>query len=102
MRNKVAFAKKQKDVEKSAKELVKLAKEAKPITDAVKKAKDVAEPQKKWDDIHGRVDQVVRETSAKWPARPVPPIEDAKGAFGVVKKVCADCHKISASKRRSF
>ena len=50
LRTKVAFAKAQKDVEKSAKELVKLAKEAKPIKDAVKKAKDVADPGKKWDD----------------------------------------------------
>ena len=50
MRNKVNFAKSRKDVEKSAKELVKLGKEAKPIKDAVKKAKDLADPQKKWDD----------------------------------------------------
>ena len=48
-RNKVNFAKSRKDVEKSAKELVKLGKEAKPIKDAVKKAK-VADPQKKWDE----------------------------------------------------
>ena len=48
----MSFVKGRKDVEKRAKELVKLGKEAKVITDAVKKAK-VADPQKKWDEYMG-------------------------------------------------
>jgi cytochrome c556 len=91
-RNKVAFAKQQKDVESSAKDLIKLAKEAKPITDAVKKAKDVAEPQKKWDafiDELIKTSEDLRDVAAKSNAT----FQDAKDKFGAVKKVCTDCHK---------
>ena len=49
VRNKTNFLKSRKDVEKSAKELAKLAKIAKPMKDAVGKSK-VADPQKKWDE----------------------------------------------------
>ena len=84
------FAKSRKDVEKSAKELVKLAKEAKPIKDAVKKAK-VADPQKKWDEY---MDELIKsseklgDVSAKTNAA----YEDAKSAFANVNKACTDCH----------
>jgi cytochrome c556 len=89
-RSQVYFAKSRKDVEKSAKEIVKFAKEAKPIKDAVAKAK-IAEPQKKWDEY---MDELIKssaklgEISAKLAAV----YDDAKKAFTVVKKACADCH----------
>jgi cytochrome c556 len=92
-RTKVAFAKAQKDVEKSAKEIVKLAKEAKKETSAVQKAKDVAEPQKKWDEYIAELiktcehlGDVAGKSNATY--------QDAKDAFGAVKKACADCHTV--------
>jgi len=92
VRSKIAFLKAQKDVEKSAKDLVKLAKQAKPITDAVKKAKDVANPQKKWD---GYIDELAKtsEHLAKVAGKTGATYQSAKDAFGAVKKVCTDCHK---------
>jgi cytochrome c556 len=91
-RTKVAFAKGQKDVEKSAKEIVKLAKEAKLIKDAVKKAKDVANPQKRWDEM---IDELIKtnEHLADVVSKPNANYQQAKDAFGAVKKVCTDCHK---------
>jgi cytochrome c556 len=82
-------------VEKSARELVKLAKEAKPITDAVKKAKEkkeVANPQKKWDEY---LDELIKtsEHLGKVAGKTNATFQDAKDAFGAVKKVCTDCHK---------
>jgi cytochrome c556 len=91
-RNKVNFAKSQKDVEKSAKELVKLAKEAKPIKDAVNKAKGLPDAQKKWDlyiDDLIKTSEKLGEVTANTSAT----LNDAKGAFNDVKKACADCHK---------
>jgi cytochrome c556 len=90
-RTKVAFAKAQKDVEKSAKDLVKLAKEAKPLTDAVKKAKDVPQPQKRWDEL---IDELLKtaEKLGQVAGKPNAAFQDAKDAFGAVKKVCNDCH----------
>jgi cytochrome c556 len=92
VRTKVAFAKAQKDVEKSAKELVKLAKEAKSEKDAAKKAKDVANPEKKWDEY---IDELVKtsEELGKVAAKKDATFQDAKDAFAKVKNVCADCHK---------
>jgi len=91
VRNKIAFAKAQKDVEKSAKEIVKLAKEAKPLTDAVKKAKVVTATQKKWD---GYIAELIStsEQLAKVAAKPSATFQEAKDAFAAVKKVCIDCH----------
>jgi len=93
-RNKVAFAKAQKSVETSAKEIVKLAKEAKPITDAVNKAKEkkeVADPQKKWNEF---MDELIKTSGhlGDVAAKPNATFQDAKDAFGAVKKVCTDCH----------
>src|SRR5947199_9610919 len=51
VRNAVYFKKSQKAVEKSAKELVKLAKKAKSVKDYLKNAKDEKEPAKKWDEL---------------------------------------------------
>jgi cytochrome c556 len=91
-RNKAAFAKSQKDVEKSAKEFVKLAKVAKPLKEAVAKAKNLPDAQKKWDEY---MDDFIK-TSEKLvdvSAKPAATFEDARTAFGAVKKSCADCHK---------
>ena len=92
VRNKVAFAKAQKDVETSAKELVKLAKEAKDIKDAAKKAKEVTNPEKKWDDY---IDELVKtsEELGKVAGKKGATFQDAKDAFAKVKNVCTDCHK---------
>ncbi len=92
VRNKVGFAKAQKDVESSANELVKLAKEAKDIKDAVKKAKDVTDPQKKWDEY---IELLISssEKLGKVAAKAGASFQEAKDAFGEVKKACADCHK---------
>jgi cytochrome c556 len=92
-RTPVAYKKAQKDVEKSAKELAKLAKEAKPIKDYLKNAKDVAKPGEKWDelsdDFHKHADDL-----AKLVAKPETTQAEAKKAFGLVKKNCADCHTV--------
>ncbi len=91
-RNKINFAKKQKDVEKGAKELIKLAKEAKEIKDAVKKAKDVAAPQKRWDKLIAefiKTSEELRDVAAKSDAT----YQDAKDKYTALSKVCADCHK---------
>ena len=51
-RNAAAFKKSQKDVEKSAAEIVKLAKESKPLKEGyLKNAKNETAPDKKWDEI---------------------------------------------------
>jgi cytochrome c556 len=89
-RNKTNYAKSRKDVEKSAKELAKLAKIAKPMKEAVEKAK-IAEPQKKWDTLMDdfiksseKLGEVVENAGT---------YEDARSAFIDVKKSCTDCHK---------
>jgi cytochrome c556 len=92
VRSKPAFAKAQKDVETSAKELIKLAKEAKEIKDAAKKAKEVKDPEKKWDEY---IDELVKtsEELEKIAAKKNANFQDAKDAYGKVKNVCTDCHK---------
>ena len=75
-----------------AEELVKLAKEAKPLNEAVKKAKDVANPQQKWDQL---IDELIKtsEHLGEVASKPNTTFQQAKDAFGAVKKVCTDCHK---------
>jgi cytochrome c556 len=92
-RSKVNFSKAQKDVAKSAKELVDLGKKAKLMTDAVKNAKDVANPGKKWEEmmddfikVSDKLYAVAKKTDADQVA--------AKEAFTAVKKSCADCHMV--------
>jgi cytochrome c556 len=92
LRSKVTYAKAQKDVENSAKELAKLAKEAKKITDAVKTAKDVPDAGKKWDDWS---DAFIKssESLGQVAAKTKSNFAEAKKAFSEVKKACADCHQ---------
>ncbi len=91
LRTKITYAKSQKDVEKSAKELVKLAKAAKPIKDAVKTAKDLPDAGKKWDDWS---DAFIKsaENLGLLAATPKSDFKKTKDAFTAVKKSCADCH----------
>jgi cytochrome c556 len=91
-RNAPTFKKKQKEVETSAKELVKLAKEAGAIKDAIKKAKDVAEPEKRWTELIGEFVKSA-EKMEKVAAKPNANFQDAKNASSAINKVCTDCHK---------
>jgi cytochrome c556 len=92
LRTKVAYAKSQKDVEKSASELVKLAKAAKPIKDAVKTAKDLPDAGKKWDDWSDAFIKTA-ENLSQVAAKPKTDFKATKDAFTAVKKSCADCHQ---------
>ncbi|MGP0067201.1 MAG: cytochrome c [Isosphaeraceae bacterium] len=91
IRNAVNFKKSQKDVEKSAKELVKLAKKAKPLKDALKKAKDLQDPAKTWTEL---MDAMVKETEKfeAVVAKPGTTYQQAKDAFRPVTKNCTECH----------
>ena len=94
VRNVAAFKKRQKDVEKSALELAKLAKESKPLKEAyVKNAKDESEPQKKWDEIMDAFHKTSKDlatAAAKTGANQ----KKVKELFQSVKKTCSDCHTV--------
>jgi len=92
LRTKIAYAKAQKDVEKSAQELVKLAKAAKPIKDAVKTVKDLADAGKKWDDWSDAFIKTA-ENLSQVAAKPKADFKETKDAFTAMKKSCADCHQ---------
>lgn len=92
VRSAPVFKKKQKEVETSSKELVKLAKEAGKLKDAIKKAKDVAEPDKKWSEYIGEFIKGA-QTMEKIAAKPNANFADAKNAYSAINKVCTDCHK---------
>jgi hypothetical protein len=118
-RNAVYFKKSQKDVEKSAKEIVKLAEEAKTKKVKVtaensadrpdlktqmgkevtlkewylKNAKDEKEPSKKWDELIGSLIKN-SEKLGEVAGKPDATLKDAKNAFNVVKKNCSDCHTV--------
>jgi cytochrome c556 len=92
-RNQVNYKKSQKDVAKNAKELVKLAKEAKLIKSAVKNAKDVTNPDKKWEEM---MEDFIKTSDKLYGVanKADAPFQNAKDAFGAVKKSCADCHVV--------
>ena len=93
-RNAAQFKRGQKDVEKSAKDLVKLAKEAKPFKEAyLKNAKNETEPQKKWDEIMDAFAKTSHDL-AGIAAKEGVSQKEAKSAFQTVKKTCADCHTV--------
>jgi cytochrome c556 len=91
VRKRETFVKGQKDVVKSAKELITLAKDAKKIKDAVKKAKDLADADKKWDTY---MDDFIKtcEELEKVAGKSDATFQDAKDAFKKVTAACADCH----------
>ncbi len=88
------FKKGQKDVQKDAGELVKLAKESKPLKEAyLKNAKNESDPRKKWDDImdaFAKASKDLADAAAKDGADQ----KKVKGLFQSVKKTCADCHTV--------
>jgi cytochrome c556 len=92
LRTKVAYARAQKAVEKSAKELVKLAKAAKPIKEAVKTARDLPDAGKKWDQWSDAFIKTA-ENLSQIAAKPKSGFKKTKDAFTAVKKSCADCHQ---------
>ena len=101
IRNAVNFKKSQKDVEKSAKELAKLAKKAKPMKDAFKNAKNEKDPAGKWTEL---LDAMVKE-SEKFEgvvAKPATTYLQAKDAFKPVAKTCVDCHGIFKGEDEKF
>ena len=92
-RNAASYKKGQKDVEKSALELVKLSKEAKKHKDAVKNAKNEASPEKKWDEIMDAWTKTSQALAAAV-AKEATTQKDAKDLFQSVKKTCSDCHTV--------
>jgi cytochrome c556 len=93
-RNAAQFKKGQKDVEKFATELVKLAKESKPLKEAyLKNAKNETNPQKKWDEI---MDAFVKTSKdlAVTAAKEGVSQKEAKDVFQSVKKTCSECHTV--------
>ena len=94
VRNAAAFKKRQKEVEKSALELAKLAKESKQHKEAyVKNAKDESEPQKRWDDIMDAFAKTSKELATATAKTDVSQ-KKAKELFQTVKKTCSDCHTV--------
>jgi cytochrome c556 len=92
-RNLVFFKKSQKDVEKSANELAKLAKQAKPVKHYLKNAKDEKDPAKKWDELLDAL-TANSENLGKVVGKPDVTLKEAKDSFNMVKKNCADCHSV--------
>jgi len=96
-RNLAAFKKNQKEVEKSAADLAKLAKESKPLKEAyLKNAKEETDPKKrqeKWDEImdaFAKTSKALATAAAKQGATQ----KEAKDLFQSVKKTCSDCHTV--------
>lgn len=92
-RNAASYKKSQKDVAKSALEMVKLSKDAKKHKEAVKNAKDEANPEKKWDEIMDawtKTSQALADAAAKEKTTQ----KEAKALFQSVKKTCSDCHTV--------
>jgi cytochrome c556 len=92
-RNAAQFKKGQKDVEKAAAELAKLAKDAKPHKDAIKNAKNETNPSKKWDEIMDAFAKTSHEL-AVLAAKDGTTQKAAKDQFQSVKKTCSDCHTV--------
>ena len=93
-RNAAAFKKSQKDVEKSAAELAKLAKESKQYKEGyLKNAKNETSPDKKWDEIMDAFAKTSKEL-ADASAKDGVTQKEAKDLFQSVKKTCSDCHTV--------
>jgi len=93
VRNVAAYKKSQADIEKAAKNWVKLAKEAKPLNDVVKTAKGETDAQKKWDDLMdlwGKESQKLADLVAKSETTQ----KDAKDQLNTINKTCTECHQV--------
>jgi cytochrome c556 len=101
-RTEVGFKKDQKTVVTCAEDLAKLAKQAKEYgKDYIKKAKDVSEPQAKWNELMDTFASS-SEDLAKVAGKSGATKDEAKKAFGVVKKACADCHAVFRIEAEDF
>ncbi|HMF36274.1 MAG TPA: cytochrome c [Isosphaeraceae bacterium] len=88
------FKKFQKDVEKDATELAKLAKDGKPLKEAyLKNAKNESDPNKKWDDIMDAFAKTSKDLASA-AAKDGADQKKIKAMFQVVKKTCSDCHTV--------
>jgi cytochrome c556 len=92
-RNAAQYKKGQKDVQKAAAELAKLAEKAKPFKDAIKNAKNETNPSRKWDEIMDAFAKTSQEL-ADLTARDGTTQKAAKDQFQTVKKTCSDCHTV--------
>jgi hypothetical protein len=93
-RNAAQFKKGQKDVEKSATELAKLARDSKPFKEAyLKNAKTETDPQKKWDEIMDAFAKTSHDLAVTAGKDGVSQ-KQAKDMFQSVKKTCSDCHTV--------
>jgi cytochrome c556 len=101
IRNEVNFKKSRKDVEKSTKELVKLAKKAKPIKDALKNAKNERDPAAKWNELFDSLDKNLEKFEGVI-AKPETKFQQAKDAFKPVMTNCTDCHAIFKGEDEKF
>jgi len=92
VRNAASYKKSQGDVEKAAKEWVKLAKDSKPHNEAAKASKTEAEPVKKWDEL---IDQWIKDSEklAEIAAKAGSDQKEAKDQFNAVNKTCTECHQ---------
>ncbi|AMV37624.1 cytochrome c [Planctomyces sp. SH-PL62] len=93
VRNVASYKKSQSDVEKAAKEWVKLAKESKPHNEAAKAAKGQDDPVKKWDEL---IDVWVKESEklAEIAAKADSTQKDAKDQLNTINKNCTECHQV--------
>jgi cytochrome c556 len=93
-RNASTYKKSQKDLEKAAADMYKLAKESKPLKEGyMKNAKNEANPEKKWDEI---MDAFIKTSKdlADLVAKEATTQKEAKDSFQSVKKTCSDCHTV--------
>jgi cytochrome c556 len=93
-RNAASYKRSQRDVEKLAREMVKLSKDAKPHRkEAIKNAKNEPNPEKKWDEIMDAWAKTSEELAAAV-AKPATTQKNAKDLFQSMKKTCSDCHTV--------
>ncbi len=93
-RNANTFKKSQKELEKSAADMLKLAKDAKPMKEGyVKNAKNEPNPEKKWDEIMDAFIKTSKELH-ELVAKDGTTQKEAKDSFQSVKKTCSDCHTV--------
>ena len=96
-RNAASFKKNQKEVEKSAADLAKLAKDAKPLKEAyLKNAKEETDPKKrqeKWDEIMDAFAKTSKDLAVA-AAKDGATQKQVRDLFQTVKKTCSDCHTV--------
>lgn len=92
-RNKAMYDKSRADVEKAAKEWVKLAKEAKPMNDVVKTTQGVDNAQAKWDELMDTWEKEA-EKLAEIAGKADSVQKDAKDQLNTINKNCTACHQV--------